>query len=134
MQHRAEARIDLNALASNISLLKSKAGVDLLAVVKADAYGHGLIEVGLAAEKSGANYLGVALLEEAISLRTHGVRIPILAWLVPPGSDFNSAAKHDIEVAVSSIAALEDILKLQINTNFKNIMDIIYTKIYSYYL
>ena len=114
MEHRAEARIDLNALASNISLLKSKAGADLLAVVKADAYGHGLIEIGLAAEKSGANYLGVALLEEAIALRTHGVRIPILAWLVPPGSDFNSAAKHDIDVAVSSIAVLEDILKLQI--------------------
>ncbi len=109
MEHRAEARIDISSLASNISLLKSIAGVDLLAVVKADAYGHGLVEVGLAAEKSGANWLGVALLEEAIALRTHGVRIPILAWLVPPGSDFNSAAKHDIDVAVASIAALEEI-------------------------
>ena len=109
MEHRAEARIDINALASNISYLKTVAKVKLLAVVKADAYGHGLIEVGLAAEKSGADWLGVALLEEAIALRTHGVRIPILAWLVPPGSDFNSAAKHDIDVAVASLVALEEI-------------------------
>ncbi len=109
MEHRAEARIDINALASNISFLRSSAKVDLLAVVKADAYGHGLIEIGLAAEKNGADWLGVALLEEAIALRTHGVRIPILAWLVPPGSDFNLAAKHDIDIAVASIATLKEI-------------------------
>ncbi len=112
MQHRAEARIDLNALASNISFLKTKSGVDLLAVVKADAYGHGLVETGLAAEKSGADWLGVALLEEAITLRTHGVRIPILAWLVPPGSDFNLAAQHDIDIAVASLKALDEISKI----------------------
>ena len=112
MQHRAEARIDLFALASNISILKARSKVDLLAVVKADAYGHGLVEIGLAAEKSGADWLGVALLEEAISLRAHGVRIPILAWLVPPGSDFDSAAKHDIDVAVSSLGTLKEISQL----------------------
>jgi len=112
MEHRAEARIDLIALASNISTLKSASKVDLLAVVKADAYGHGLVEIGLAAQKSGADWLGVALLEEAISLRTHGVRIPILAWLVPPGSDFDSAAKHDIDVAVASLVTLKEISKL----------------------
>ena len=112
MEHRAEARIDVAAIASNISLLKAKSGVDLLAVVKADAYGHGLIEIGLAAEKAGADWLGVALLEEAISLRTHGVRIPILAWLVPPGSDFRSAVNHDIDVAVSSLIAFKEISAL----------------------
>ncbi len=112
MEHRAEARIDLIALASNISTLKAASNVDLLAVVKADAYGHGLVEIGLAAQKNGADWLGVALLEEAISLRTHGVRIPILAWLVPPGSDFDSAAKHDIDVAVASLVTLKEISKL----------------------
>ena len=112
MQHRAEARIDLLALASNLSKLKTTSPVDLLAVVKADAYGHGLVEIGLAAEKSGADWLGVALLEEAISLRAHGVRIPILAWLVPPGSDFDSAAKHDIDVAVASLGTLKEISQL----------------------
>jgi alanine racemase len=112
MEHRAEARIDLIALASNISILKATSKVDLLAVVKADAYGHGLVEIGLAAEKSGADWLGVALLEEAVSLRAHGVRIPILAWLVPPGSNFDSAAKHDIDVAIASLVTLKEISKL----------------------
>ena len=115
MEHRAEARIDIAAIAANISTLKSISGVDLLAVVKADAYGHGLIEVGLAAEKAGADWLGVALLEEAIALRTHGVRIPILAWLLPPGSDFRAAHSHDIDVAVSSLATLDEISALKAN-------------------
>ena len=121
MEHRAEARIDSTAIAANISTLKSTSGVDLLAVVKADAYGHGLIEVGLVAEKSGADWLGVALLEEAIALRTHGVRIPILAWLLPPGSDFRAAHKHDIDVAVASIAVFNEIsaLKSQIRVHIE---------------
>ena len=109
---RAEARIDLANLASNIGLLKAAAQTDLMAVVKADAYGHGLVEIGLAAEKAGADWLGVALLEEAIKLRTHGVRIPILAWLVSPGSDFRSAADHDIDIAVASIAAFNEVAQL----------------------
>ena len=110
--NRAEARIDTTRLASNIAHLKSTSKTALMAVVKADAYGHGLLGVGLSAEKAGADWLGVALLEEAITLRTHGVRIPILAWLVSPGSDFKSAVDHDIDVAVSSIAAFKEIAQL----------------------
>ena len=110
--NRAEARIDTAHLASNIALLKSTSKTALMAVVKADAYGHGLLGVGLSAEKAGADWLGVALLEEAITLRTHGVRIPILAWLVSPGADFKSAVDHDIDVAVSSIAAFKEISTL----------------------
>jgi alanine racemase len=109
---RAEVRIDLANLASNIGILKEAAQTDLMAVVKADAYGHGLVEIGLAAEKAGADWLGVALLEEAIKLRTHGVRIPILAWLVSPGSDFKSATDHDIDIAVASIAAFNEVAQL----------------------
>ena len=109
---RAEARIDLDCIATNINLLKGAENFPLMAVVKADAYGHGLVEVGLAAEKSGAGWLGVALLEEAITLRTHGVRAPILAWLVPPGSDFRKAVSHDIDIAVSSIKAFTEIATL----------------------
>lgn len=113
MEHHAEARIDTLAIAENIRLLKNISGVDLLAVVKADAYGHGLIEIGLLAEKSGADWLGVALLQEALSLRTHGVRLPILAWLLPPGSDFRAAHAHDIDIAVASIAAFNEICELK---------------------
>ena len=110
--NRAEARIDTGNLAFNIAHLKATSKTNLMAVVKADAYGHGLLGVGLSAEKAGADWLGVALLEEAITLRTHGVRIPILAWLVSPGSDFKSAVDHDIDIAVASIAALREIAAL----------------------
>ena len=111
----SQARIDLDNLSRNISFLKTHSQTKLMAVVKADAYGHGLVEIGLAAEKSGADWLGVALLEEAIKLRTHGVQIPILAWLVPPGSNFNSALDHDIDLAVASIETFNEISSLKRN-------------------
>ena len=107
--NRAEARIDLDRITANVAYLKNIAGVDLMAVVKADAYGHGLVPVARAALAGGATSLGVALLEEAITLRDAGITAPILAWLVPPGSDYKSAVDHDIELAASSIIALEEI-------------------------
>lgn len=113
MTNRAEAVVNLSAIKSNVATLKAKAGVDLMAVVKADAYGHGLIPVAKAALDGGATWLGVALLEEAIALRTAGVTAPILAWLVPPGSDFRCALENDIDLAVSSIKALDEIRGLK---------------------
>ena len=107
--NRAEAIIDLDRITANVKHLKALAGVDLMAVVKADAYGHGLVPVAHAALAGGANSLGVALLEEAITLREAGITAPILAWLVPPGSDYKMAVDHDIELAASSIIALEEI-------------------------
>jgi alanine racemase len=106
---RAEALVDLSAIKYNIELLKKTAGTKLLAVVKADAYGHGLVPVAKAALSAGADYLGVALLEEAISLRDAGIEAPILAWLVQPGSDFKKAIELDIELAVASLKALNEI-------------------------
>jgi alanine racemase len=107
--NRAEAIIDLDRIIENVKHLKALAGVDLMAVVKADAYGHGLIPVARAALAGGAKSLGVALLEEAITLREAGITAPILAWLVPPGSDYKAAVDHGIELAASSIIALEQI-------------------------
>jgi alanine racemase len=106
---RAEALVDLNAIKHNVELLKARSGTNLLAVVKADAYGHGLVPVAKAAISAGATYLGVALLEEAITLREAGITAPILAWLVQPGSDFARAIELDIEIAVASLLALEEI-------------------------
>ena len=107
--NRAEAIVDLDRITENVQHLKALAGVDLMAVIKADAYGHGLIPVARAALAGGATSLGVALLEEAITLREAGITAPILAWLVPPGSDYKSAVDHNIELAASSIIALEEI-------------------------
>jgi alanine racemase len=106
---RAEAIVDLNAIKANVENLKKTSGTNLLAVVKADAYGHGLIPVAKAALDAGASYLGVALLEEAVSLREAGITAPILAWLVQPGSDFAQAIELDIELAVASKLALAEI-------------------------
>jgi alanine racemase len=106
---RAEAIVDLNAIKSNVELLKKTSGTKLLAVVKADAYGHGLIPVAQAALSAGADYLGVALLEEAVTLREAGISAPILAWLVQPGSDFAQAIALDIDIAAASLKALSEI-------------------------
>jgi len=106
---RAEAIVDLSAIKHNVELLKKTAGTKLLAVVKADAYGHGLVPVAKAAISGGADYLGVALLEEAIALREAGVEAPILAWLVQPGSDFKKAIELNIDVAAASLKALQEI-------------------------
>ena len=107
--NRAEARIDLDRITANVAHLKNLAGVDLMAVVKADAYGHGLVPVARAALAGGATSLGVALLEEAIALRDAGITAPILAWLVPPGSDFHLAVERNIDLAASSMIALQEI-------------------------
>ncbi len=109
MFNRAEARIDLARITANIKHLKQVSGTPVMAVVKADAYGHGLLPVAQAALDAGASMLGVALLEEAITLRKAGITAPILAWLVPPGSDFKLAVDNQIELAASSIIALEQI-------------------------
>ncbi len=109
MFDRAEARIDLDRITVNIQHLRNVSQTPVMAVVKADAYGHGLVSVARAALDAGATSLGVALLEEAITLRKAGITAPILAWLVPPGSDYQLAVDNEIELAASSIKALEEI-------------------------
>ena len=110
MINRAQAEIDRGAIASNLVYLQEHAGVPVMAVVKADAYGHGLVPVANTAIEAGAQWLGVALLEEALSLRSSGIRLPILSWLVPPGSDYLSAIEATIDLAVPSVAIYNEIL------------------------
>ena len=110
MSNRAQAEINLSAIVANIERLQKLAGVPVMAVVKADAYGHGLIPVAQAAVSAGAQWLGVALLEEALALRDAGISAPILSWLVPPGSDYLSAIRANIDLAVPSLAIFEEIL------------------------
>jgi alanine racemase len=110
MSNRAEANIDLTAIAANVKKLKATSGTELMAVVKADAYGHGLVPVAKAALNAGASWLGVALIEEAHSLRAAGVTAPILAWLVPPGSDYAAAIDAQIDLAVPSLDIFKEIV------------------------
>lgn len=110
MNNRAQAEVDLSAIASNLALLQKHAGVPVMAVVKADAYGHGLVPVARSAVEAGAQWLGVALLEEALALRDSGISAPILSWLVPPGSDYSRAIHANIDLAVPSLAIYNEVL------------------------
>ena len=80
-----------------------------MVVVKADAYGHGLVKCGQAAVNAGADYLGVALLEEAVALREGNVPGPILAWLNTPNDRFAECIARDIDLGVNSVATLKGI-------------------------
>ncbi|CAB4572993.1 MAG: alanine racemase [Actinobacteria bacterium] len=108
---RAFAEVDLDALRANVALLREKAGsARLLAVVKADAYGHGLIPCAKAALEGGAQWLGVALLEEALALRASGIKARTLAWMTPLGSDFDSAIREDIDLSIPSREHLKAVI------------------------
>lgn len=104
---RAFVEVNLKAIANNISLVRSKTSAQILAVVKADAYGHGLVPVAKCAVESGASWLGVALLEEALSLRESGIKEPVIAWLTPPSSDFKLAIQSNIDLSIPSLKHLE---------------------------
>ncbi len=119
MSYRAYAEIDLGAIASNVAAIKASTSANILAVVKADAYGHGLIPVAQTALASGASWLGVALLEEAIAIRKAGINDRTIAWLTPPGDDFVSALKHDVDLSVSSLKLLHEILSAGKSTGMK---------------
>ncbi|UXA20585.1 alanine racemase [Mycobacterium sp. SMC-4] len=106
------ASIDLDAVAHNVAVLREHAGsAAVMAVVKADGYGHGAIEVGRAALAAGAAELGVATVAEALALRQGGINAPVLAWLHPPETDFGPALLAGVEIAVSSPRQVGEVLE-----------------------
>jgi alanine racemase len=107
---RAEVVVDLDAIAANTAVLRERVARPLMAVVKADGYGHGLVPAARAVLAGGADFLGVAVLEEALALRAAGITAPLLAWLHGPGTDYAAALTADVEVSVSADWALEEVL------------------------
>lgn len=109
--HRAAAIIDLDAIVENAQVLDRASGAaELMAVVKADAYGHGAARVAPALRASGVPWLGVALPSEAVELRSAGDRGRILAWLWVPGDPLVSACVDlDVDLGVSSREALRQV-------------------------
>lgn len=101
-----EASIDLDAIADNTRHLRRLTGVDVIGVVKANAYGHGAAESAVAALAGGATRLGVATVPEALELRRLGIHAPLIAWLHEPGQRFDDAAEADIELGISSFEQL----------------------------
>ena len=107
---RAEIVVDLDAIAANTAVLRERVGRPLMAVVKADGYGHGLLPAARAVLAGGADALGVAVLDEALALRAGGVTAPILSWLHGPGTDYAAALTADIEVSVNAGWALDEVV------------------------
>lgn len=105
-----EAVIDLGAVTANIRRLREVVGTPhLVAVVKADGYGHGAVPVARAALAGGADWLGTADIPEALALREAGIDAPVLCWLHPQGADFGTAIARSIDLGVSSTAQLADV-------------------------
>ena len=107
---QAEVVVDLDAIAANTAMLRERVGRPLMAVVKADGYGHGLVPAARAVLAGGADSLGVAVLGEALALRAAGITAPLLAWLHGPGTDYAAALDADVEVSVNADWALDEVL------------------------
>lgn len=108
--HRpTRVRVDLDALAHNLHAIRAHTRTRVMAIVKANAYGHGLARVGLQMEACGADQLGVAFVEEGIALRNAGVRTPILVLGGIFGSQVELYLRHDLQVTVSSLDKLRQV-------------------------
>lgn len=102
-----EATIDVGAIEDNVRHLRRLTGAEVIAVVKADGYGHGPVRSAVAALAGGATRLGVADIAEATALRRAGIDAPVLAWLHAPEADFAQAAANRIELGISSFDQLQ---------------------------
>ena len=109
---RTEAVVDLAAIRDNVALLKSGTSAAVLAVVKADGYGHGLVPSARAALAGGASWLGTAVIDEAVALREAGITVPTLAWLWTPGESetVRRALAADVDLSVSSRWQLDTVV------------------------
>ena len=108
---RAEIVVDLDAIRANVAALKRHAaGAAMMTVVKADGYGHGMTQVAGAAREAGAEWLGVATLDEALALRASGDEGRVLCWLAVPGEDYRRPVAEEIDLTAYTVAELDEIV------------------------
>lgn len=98
--------IDLDAVKENVRTIRRRTTGEVMAVVKSDGFGHGMVDVARAALAGGATRLGVTSIEEALALRAAGLAQPVLSWLNPVDADFGRAVTAGIELAVPGLAHL----------------------------
>ncbi|MFE7774249.1 alanine racemase [Streptomyces sp. NPDC057445] len=109
---RARAEIDLAALRANVRALRARAPrAAVMAVVKADAYGHGLVPCAKAALAAGATWLGTATPDEALALRAAGIRGRVMCWLWTPGGPWREGVEADLDMGVSDLWALREVTR-----------------------
>ncbi|MEV4623161.1 alanine racemase [Asanoa sp. NPDC049573] len=102
----ATAEVDLDAIAANVRSVAAAAGTDLMAVVKADGFGHGAVPVARAALAAGATWLGVTSSAEALALRAGGISAPVLSWLHRADEDFGPILAAGVDVGISTVTHL----------------------------
>jgi alanine racemase len=110
MDGHPQALIDLAAVTANAAaLVQHVGGPELMAVVKADGYGHGMIEVATAAVAGGASWLGVSHVGEALELRAAGLTVPVLCLLAAPDAAHEDAIRHQVDLSVGSVPLVAQI-------------------------
>jgi alanine racemase len=99
------------AIGKNVAIARARTRSRIMAVVKADGYGHGAVTVARAAIAAGAEWLGTTDVVAASRLRAAGLTVPILTWLNPCGVDAEAAASDRIDIAVGSVDQLDALLE-----------------------
>jgi alanine racemase len=105
---QAEIRVDLGAIRHNVARLRSVTTAEVMVVVKADGYGHGMVPVARAALEAGATWLGGCTVDEALALRAAGIDAPVLAWLTAPGVPLDRAVRAGVDLSVGSLESLAE--------------------------
>ncbi len=108
-QRPTRIRVDLDAISSNLRAIRARVNVPVMAIVKANAYGHGLLPVARHLQSQGIDQLGVAFVEEGIALRRAGLTVPILVLGGMFGPQVAQYLEHDLEITVSSLAKLRQV-------------------------
>jgi alanine racemase len=106
---QAEVQVDLDSIQANVRLLGQGTTAEVMAVVKGDGYGHGIVPAARAAVAGGATWLGACTLGEALTLRNAGLTQPVLAWLFAPGLPLESAILADVDVSAATTELLAEI-------------------------
>jgi alanine racemase len=108
--------VDLDVIASNYKILKKLSGTKVMAIVKADAFGHGIVEVSKKLDSINVDMLGTADLEEAMVVRSAGVKAPLVAWLHGQDADFERALENDIQIGIATLVGLEKVAEASKST------------------
>ncbi len=103
---QAEIEVDLRAIRDNVAKLRSGTSAEVMAVVKADGYGHGMVPTARAAIAGGATWLGGCTIPEGLALRAAGIGVPVLSWLWAPEAPLADAILADIDLSVASLSQL----------------------------
>lgn len=107
---QAEVRVDLDAIRHNVTRLRAATAAEVMAVVKGDGYGHGVVPVARAALEAGADWLGAGTLQEALRLRAAGITAPVFAWLFAPGLPLHRGVTAGIDLSAASPGGLAELV------------------------